>query len=198
MKTVIVKPERCVGCMQCMFECAVAHSKSKDRYTAINESILSKPRIHVVSVGDGESFPNKCRHCEPAPCEMACITKAIYREMRKNIVLINPERCINCGMCAMACPFGVIRYHMYFIKRVSAHKCDQCILRLSENKLPACVSACKVGALIYDDVNLEMDRESKRLGKIIYLGLREKASQMTQMEILRNYKSKIEEIRSRR
>ena len=29
MKQVIVHPERCVGCMQCMLACAVAHSRSQ-------------------------------------------------------------------------------------------------------------------------------------------------------------------------
>lgn len=198
MKTVIIKPERCVGCMQCRFECAVSHSRSKNRYTAISENILSKPRIHIVEIENGESFPNKCRHCNPAPCEIACITKAIYREEKTEIMLINPERCINCGMCAMACPFGVIRYHNYPINKIAAHKCDQCILRLSEGKPPACVSACKVGALSYGDINEEMDRETYELGKVVYLGIREKRISKTPMELIKDYKSKIEEIKSRR
>ncbi|MCX7769629.1 MAG: 4Fe-4S dicluster domain-containing protein [Proteobacteria bacterium] len=198
MKTVIVKPERCVGCMQCRFECSVAHSRSKNRYLAISEKILSKPRIHIVEIENGESFPNKCRHCNPAPCEIACITKAIYRETKTDIVLINPERCINCGMCAMACPFGVIRYHKYFINKISAHKCDQCILRLSEGKVPACVSACKVGALNFGDINEEMDRETYRLAKLIYLGVREKKSIGGTFDLLKEYKTRLEEIRERR
>jgi carbon-monoxide dehydrogenase iron sulfur subunit len=198
MKTVIIKPERCVGCMQCRFECSVAHSRSKNRYSAISEKVLSKPRIHIVEIENGESFPNKCRHCDPAPCETACITKAIYREEKTGIVLINPERCINCGMCAMACPFGVVRYHKYPINKISAHKCDQCILRLSEGKLPACVSACKVGALTYGDINLAMDKETYELGKLIYLGIREKGPFMSTFSILKDYKSKTQEIKERR
>ncbi len=198
MKTVIIKPERCVGCMQCRFECAVSHSRSKNRYTAISENIISKPRIHIVEIENGESFPNKCRHCNPAPCEIACITKAIYREEKTEIVLINPERCINCGMCVMACPFGVIRYHRYPINKVSAHKCDQCILRLSEGKLPACVTACKVGALSYGNINDEMDKETYELGKIVYLGIREKKNVKTPMELIKEFKRKTVDIKLRR
>ncbi len=198
MKTVVIRPERCVGCMQCRFECAVAHSKTKNRYASITEKILSKPRIHIVEVSGGESFPNKCRHCDPAPCEIACITKAIYREGKTGIVLINPEKCINCGMCAMACPFGVVRYHLYPINKVAAHKCDQCILRLSENKLPACVTACKTGALTYNDVNVVMDKDNIKLGKMIYLGIREKERSVSSFELLRSFKTKVEEIKFRR
>ena len=143
MKTVIVRPERCVSCHQCSFQCAVAHSESKTPIGAISESILSKPRIRIYQSSSKENFPNKCRHCEPAPCEMACITKAIYRETKSGVVLIKQDRCINCGMCAMACPFSVVRYYPYIINRQAAHKCDQCIDRQKEGKIPSCVKPVK-------------------------------------------------------
>lgn len=174
MKTVIINPERCVGCMQCRFQCAMAHSKSKD-YFSVFEEVLSKPRIHIVKTKDMELLPNKCRHCNPAPCEMSCITKAIYRIENDEIVVINPDKCINCGMCAMACPFGVIRYHKYIHNKIAAHKCDQCILRLKEGQVPACVSACKVSALIFDDINkYQQDIEGRKIAEMVYLGIREK------------------------
>jgi Fe-S-cluster-containing hydrogenase component 2 len=30
MKTVIVRPERCVGCLQCRLNCAVLHSRTRN------------------------------------------------------------------------------------------------------------------------------------------------------------------------
>jgi len=36
MKTVVVHPDRCVGCMQCMAARATAHSRSKSLFTAIH------------------------------------------------------------------------------------------------------------------------------------------------------------------
>lgn len=198
MKTVIVKPERCVGCLQCRFACAVAHSKTKTSYTAISEEILSKPRIHIALFEDGSPFPNKCRHCDPAPCERACITKAIYKHLDNDIVIIDPTRCINCGMCAMACPFGVIRYHIQPFGKVSAHKCDQCLLRQAEGKLPVCVEACKVGALVFEEVNVEIDKTSKEIASLVYLGIREKFNNEFILKTLREYKAKLNEIRSRR
>ena len=47
MKEVIVQPERCVGCMQCMIACATAHSQTKQLYTAVWETPLPKSRVHV-------------------------------------------------------------------------------------------------------------------------------------------------------
>jgi len=197
MKTVIVKPERCVGCHQCSFQCAVAHSASKTPMGAIVEPILSKPRIRVYLSSGKENFPNKCRHCEPAPCEMACITKAIYRETKRGIVLINRDRCINCGMCAMACPFSVVRYYQYIPNREAAHKCDQCIGRQKEGKIPACVEACKVGALLFDEVNEIMDRDTEKLASLIYLGIRKHVQQPDPFSSLVAYKQKLNEIRRR-
>jgi len=197
MKTVIVRPERCVGCHQCSFECAVAHSSSKTPMGAISESILSKPRIRIYLSSGKENFPNKCRHCEPAPCEMACITKAIYRETKTGVILINQDRCINCGMCAMACPFSVVRYYQYVRNREAAHKCDQCIARQKEGKVPACVDACKVGALLFDEVNKMMDKDTEKLASLIYLGIREHVQQPDTFSSLVAYKQKLNEIRRR-
>ncbi|MCX7991317.1 MAG: 4Fe-4S binding protein [Proteobacteria bacterium] len=198
MKTVIINPERCVGCMQCRFQCALAHSKSKD-YFSVFEEIPSKPRIHIVKTKDKEPFPNKCRHCNPAPCEQSCITKAIYRANNDEIVLINPDKCINCGMCAMACPFGVIRYHLYPHRKLSAHKCDQCILRLTEGEKPACVSACKVSALVYDDINKYMTNvEGRKIAELVYLGIREKREEnINGYNLLKAYNKSLLEISRR-
>ena len=197
MKTVIVRPERCVGCHQCSFACAVAHSASKTPMGAISESILSKPRIRIYLSSGKENFPNKCRHCEPAPCEMACITKAIYREATSGVILINQDRCINCGMCAMACPFAVVRYYQYILNREAAHKCDQCTARQKEGKVPACVEACKVGALLFDEVNTMMDKDTEKLASLIYLGIRERVQQPDTFSSLVAYKQKLNEIRRR-
>ena len=82
MKQVVVHPERCVGCMQCMIACATAHSKTQTLITAVRESPLPKPRVHVGAGMHGEGFPNRCRHCDPAPCMLACLPGAICRVPR--------------------------------------------------------------------------------------------------------------------
>ncbi len=161
MKQVIVHPERCVGCMQCMLACAAAHSKTGSLFTAIAETPKPRPRIHVGAGLYDAGFPNRCRHCDPAPCRMACLPGAIYRHSRTNTVLIDPDVCINCASCAMACPYGVIRYHADFLApagKTVAVKCDNCVARQHRGQIPACVEICKVGALTFE----EMDRAMKR------------------------------------
>ncbi len=197
MKVVVVKPGRCVGCLQCRFACAVAHSVSNSPYSAPYETVPSKPRIHIGLSKNKDPFPNKCRHCDPAPCEMACLTKAIFRESPSGAVLINPDRCINCGMCAMACPFGVVRYHVYAGDKTAAHKCDQCAARQKKGGVPACVEVCKVGALLFEDYNRVMDRDTDEVSSLVYLGIRTGKQEEGAYQSLTAYKHRLEELRRR-
>jgi len=164
MKTVFVNPEKCIGCRHCEMACAIEHSQSKDVFTAFFEEPKSQPRIHV-ELGVGfATFPNRCRHCDPAPCMQVCPTSALYRDQETGSVLVNYDKCIGCAMCAMVCPFDVITFqqvwNVNFAHEVNA-KCDQCIERQREGKEPACVEACKTGALEFGDVN-DIIRSSRK------------------------------------
>lgn len=168
MKQVIVHPERCVGCMQCMLACASAHSASGDLITAVAETPLPKPRVHVGAGVFEEGFPNRCRHCDPAPCLLSCLPGAISRNPDFETVLIDPNRCINCASCAMACPFGVIRYHQDQTAppgKVVAVKCDNCIGRQSNGLLPACVEVCKSGALTFEESSEAQKRKTQEVAR---------------------------------
>ncbi len=171
MKTVFVNPERCVGCHQCEIACLVEHSQTQNLLGALSES--PTPRRFIVATPGLQrnlSFPSKCRHCQPAPCQAVCPTSAIFRDADTDIVLIDGNRCILCGMCAMACPFDVITYHpsaKVRPVRTVAIKCDNCIDRQRRGRIPACVEICKVRALEFGDIN-EITRKSRtRLGQSV-------------------------------
>jgi carbon-monoxide dehydrogenase iron sulfur subunit len=157
MKTVVVNPERCIGCRQCEYACAVEHSESRDPVLALSEEPLPSPRIHAeAGPWFNSSFPNKCRHCDPAPCQQVCPTAAIFRDAEQNLVLVETGKCIACAMCAMVCPFDAVTFHMQngaHAPRVVATKCDGCIERVQRGVEPACVETCKVGALVFGDLN---------------------------------------------
>ncbi len=168
MKSVVVRPERCLGCMQCMIACAVAHSRSKILHKAIHEKPIPRPRIHIGTGLFRDPFPNRCRHCDPAPCYYACLPGAILRNEDTNSVIIDPGRCINCASCAMVCPFGVIRYHEDIFappEKVVAIKCDNCIERQQEGQIPACVEACKTGALLFEDLNVALAEKTDEVSR---------------------------------
>lgn len=170
MKQVIVNPEKCVGCMQCMLACATAHSRSKTLFSAVQENPKPRSRVHVGAGLFNQGFPNRCRHCDPAPCQMACLTGAIFRDPDTETVLITPDRCINCASCAMACPYGVLRFHEDATAppgKSVAVKCDNCDARTVEGKLPACVEACKTDALTYGDMDRAMAEKTRQVARSI-------------------------------
>ncbi|MDY7042217.1 MAG: 4Fe-4S dicluster domain-containing protein [Chloroflexota bacterium] len=185
MKTVFVNPERCIGCKQCQVACAVEHSQSKNLYQAISETPQSHPRIHVApGIYLDTSFPNKCRHCDPAPCMTVCPTGAISRNADLNIVIVDGNKCITCAMCAMVCPFDVIRFYpspTVKLEKSVAIKCDHCIERQQQGREPACVEACKVGALVFGDINELMKSATTSLARIVSVAAGEIQPEMTRI-----------------
>ena len=164
MKTVFVQPEQCIGCRHCEVACAIEHSQSKDLFGMLQEVPQSRPRIHVEVGVNFLTFPNRCWHCDPAPCMQVCPTNALYRDEATGSVLINYAKCIDCEACAIACPFGIIEFHnvyqVQFSREVNA-KCDNCIDRQNEGGIPACVEACKTNALLFGETN-ELIRNSRK------------------------------------
>jgi carbon-monoxide dehydrogenase iron sulfur subunit len=162
MRTVFVNPERCIGCLQCELACAVEHSASRDESVAFREVPTPRKRVHVeAGPVPGLAFPNRCRHCDPAPCLNVCPTGAIVRDAEIEVVLVDAKRCIGCAMCAVVCPFDVLTFHPLAdgpgAEAPVAVKCDGCADRLRAGEEPACSEVCKVDALVFGELNDLMD-----------------------------------------
>ena len=173
MQMVFVNPERCIGCLQCELACAVEHSTSKDESDAFLEAPVPRKRVHV---GAGPvptfSFPNTCRHCDPAPCLQVCPTGAITRDNELGFVLVDAKRCIGCAMCAVMCPFDVLTFHELAGGPTPpvkvAVKCDGCIDRVRREESPACAEVCKVDALVFGELNeLLAEGRLREAGRIL-------------------------------
>jgi Fe-S-cluster-containing dehydrogenase component len=80
--------------------------------------------------------------------------------------MMDYHRCIGCRYCMAGCPFGARSFNYrdprpYFKQDLNAtfptrergvvEKCNFCEERLAVGLLPACVEACKVGALTFGD-----------------------------------------------
>lgn len=146
MKRVFIDVRRCTGCKSCELACAVEHSESKDLFLAVFETPSPVKRIHVEQV-QAFSYPSRCMHCEEASCMIACPSGAMDKD-KSGAVVVNEARCMGCMMCAMVCPFGAIT--MNRASKVII-KCDFCITRKNNGKLPACVEACPTGTLQYGE-----------------------------------------------
>jgi len=101
---------------------------------------------------------------------MACLAGAIFRDRAAATVLIDPDRCINCASCAMACPYGVIRFHEDPFAppgKTVAVKCDNCDRRVSRGQIPACVEVCKTGALTWEEMADAMKRKTDAVARSV-------------------------------
>ncbi|MBI4641607.1 MAG: NAD(P)-binding domain-containing protein [Candidatus Tectomicrobia bacterium] len=156
----LIDETTCIRCNNCVSACAATHGGQArlDRKPGPSFAYL-----HV---------PTACRHCEGAPCLQNCPPgDAIVRDS-KGVVKIDESKCIGCGNCAKACPYGVIfmvkaheRKHLWdgltgilsllrgekeeappgVSQRTIAVKCDLCE---GIRGGPACVRSCPTGAAI--------------------------------------------------
>lgn len=63
--------------------------------------------MHQVVAFATRAAPNHAIVYIPVPCEEACPVKAISKD-KKGIEHIDESKCIYCGKCLNACPFGAI------------------------------------------------------------------------------------------
>jgi len=64
------------------------------------------------------------------------------------IVSYDPDLCVGCRYCAMACPFGVPKFE-WSKAMPKIVKCELCSHRIAKGKIPACCEVCPAGAVIF-------------------------------------------------
>jgi Fe-S-cluster-containing dehydrogenase component len=132
-----VDPSRCIGCRSCVEACTECD-------THRGESM-----IHLEYIDRGAStqtVPVICMHCEQPTCAEVCPADAIKRTDDGVVQSARKPRCISCGNCVVACPFGVPEL---YIDRAIMMKCDMCYDRTSIGKRPMCATVCPSQALFF-------------------------------------------------
>jgi len=164
----VIDLDTCVGCHACAVACKEwntggypAPLTDQDPYGA-NATGTWLNRIHSYELeAEGEEpgrtvyFPRSCLHCDNAPCVTVCPTGASYKREEDGIVLVEEDKCIGCGLCAWACPYGA--------RELDAgtgvmKKCTLCVDRIADpgleevERVPACVQACPASARHFGDL----------------------------------------------
>ena len=162
----VIDLDTCVGCQACVVNC-------KEWNTGGYPAPLSDlhpygpgtigawlNRVHSFEAGEGAAgrtvhFPKSCLHCQDAACVTVCPTGASYKREEDGIVLVDEDRCIGCGLCAWACPYGARELDP--LDGVMK-KCTLCIDRIynenlpAEERQPACVATCPARARHFGDL----------------------------------------------
>jgi Fe-S-cluster-containing dehydrogenase component len=105
--------------------------------------------IHLEYVDRAESVqtvPVVCMHCDTPTCAEVCPADAIKRTEDGVVQSARKPRCIACGNCTLACPFGVPKLA---IEKQLMMKCDMCYDRSSVGKKPMCATVCPSQALFF-------------------------------------------------
>jgi Fe-S-cluster-containing dehydrogenase component len=132
-----IDPNRCIGCQACVQACSECD-------THRGESM-----IHLEYVNRSESVqtvPVVCMHCEQPTCAEVCPADAIKRTGDGVVQSARKPRCIACGNCVVACPFGVPE--LYDDRKIMM-KCDMCYDRTSAGLRPMCATVCPSQALTF-------------------------------------------------
>ncbi len=138
----LVDASVCIGCESCLAACQLEHDLPACCRT-----------VKVLQLGpfeQGESLrmsflPTACFHCDRPACVTACPTGAMQKR-EDGIVFSDPEICIGCQTCAVACPYGIPALNQDTGKIA---KCDACKDRIDQGLWPVCALKCPTGALTF-------------------------------------------------
>ena len=167
----VIDLDTCVGCHACVVSCKEWNTGGYPAPLSDIKPYEAEPsgawlnRVHSFEVDIASEdrpaqsrtvhFPKSCLHCENAACVTVCPTGASYKRLEDGIVLVDEARCIGCGLCAWACPYGA--REMDPVGGVMK-KCTLCIDRIyndtiaEQERQPACVNACPANARHFGDL----------------------------------------------
>lgn len=131
---------RCIGC----FSCAMACKNQYHQESGVVWREVYPLKEEIYPHAERAFYSLACNHCEHPVCAEVCPTAAYTKRESDGVVIHDAQRCIGCGNCIRACPYGAPRYNPVTKK---AEKCSLCWQRLDAGLQPACVQGCPTSAL---------------------------------------------------
>jgi Fe-S-cluster-containing dehydrogenase component len=145
----------CIGCKACVVACREANGLEPDvsldgiHQAPLDLNARTKNVIKLYREGDRVSFfKAQCMHCVDPACASACMLHSLRKDEQTGIVGYDPQYCVGCRYCQMACPFNVPKFE--FDKPApKIVKCELCRHLLAEGRIPACCEVCPRGAVVF-------------------------------------------------
>ncbi|MGV8083020.1 MAG: 4Fe-4S dicluster domain-containing protein [Coriobacteriia bacterium] len=145
---------RCIGCRTCTISCKMENKVGAEiqRIRVLNAAGTT---TYDIATGD---FPNleldwtpvPCQHCDKPPCVPVCPVDATYKR-DDGIVTVDFAKCIGCGKCVTACPYGARKVNEE-TKKVD--KCTLCAHRLDAGlDTTICQKCCPNRAIVTGDLS---------------------------------------------
>ena len=165
IKAIAVDFEKCTGCRTCESVCAEYNNKVMVDGELINGlGNPAKSNIRVYHFNPDVDIPSTCALCDDAPCIEACpvepdpVTgrRALYRDEKLKTIVNDPERCIGCQSCAIAC--AQKRAGVIHPDPETGNPRFMCTLCSGD---PQCVKYCPYDALKY--IEMQADRNLDNL-----------------------------------
>jgi formate dehydrogenase iron-sulfur subunit len=100
-------------------------------------------------------------HCLEPSCVAACLVGGLTKTAEGPVVY-DPDRCIGCRYCMLACPFHVPRYEWDRTAPLMS-KCSMCVDRLRDGQRPACVEACPNDVMEFGERDALLARAHARI-----------------------------------
>ncbi len=136
---------RCTGCWTCMVACKDWNDISAGPANWMRVSTIQKGKYPDVFTA---FMATPCYHCAEPACIPACPVNAITKREKDGIVLVDTAACLGkdeCGLCLEACPYEAPQFGEETNPKMQ--KCNFCVDRWEDGKLPICVAACPTRAL---------------------------------------------------
>ena len=137
---------RCTGCGACRVACKDWHDLPAGPINWMRVLYREEGKFPEVFVSH---LVAPCYHCEKPVCAPACPVTAIVKRQTDGIVVVDSQLClgnVECDVkCLKACPYQVPQFAETAGAKMS--KCNFCLDRWIEGRLPVCVDACPTRAL---------------------------------------------------
>jgi len=174
-KSIMVDTSRCTACRGCQVACkqwkGLPGTKTKQTGTYQNPPDLSAQTLKLVRFSEGVKengkpfwyfFSEQCRHCVEPPCVDAIGDDAAANKDDATGVVLFYEKSKEATFedVRTACPYNIPRQDE---KTKVLVKCDMCIDRITNNRVPSCVLSCPTGAMSFGDRGVILDQAKKRV-----------------------------------